>query len=153
MGVWLVTGATAGFGAAIARRAVRDGHRVVATGRRVARLEALRDELGADKCHIVDLDVRDRAATEALLKDLPAAWAEVDVLVRCVLACAVTRLLCGTSLASKSSPPIYPLPRVSPYPSPPPFFLPAWRSGKQCGPCAGPRGSACRKPGRLGDDD
>ncbi len=36
----LITGATAGFGEAIARRFVHDGHRVIATGRRAERLEA-----------------------------------------------------------------------------------------------------------------
>ena len=118
MAVWLVTGATSGFGAAIARRAVKDGHRVVAAGRRVARLEALRDELGADKCHIVDLDVRDRASTEALVKGLPPSFADVDVLVsggvvggrvpRCdasALAGAVMRV--GCSSAAVTSSPLY----------------------------------------------
>lgn len=41
-----VTGATAGFGAAIARRFVREGHRVIAGGRRQDRLDALKAELG-----------------------------------------------------------------------------------------------------------
>jgi len=77
----LVTGATSGFGAAIARRFVRDGHRVIATGRRAERLAALQADLGADKCHVVALDVRDRAATEGLVAALPAGWSEVDVLV------------------------------------------------------------------------
>ena len=76
-----VTGATAGFGAAIARRFVRDGHRVIATGRRVERLQALQAELGADRVHIAPLDVRDRAATEAFVAALPAGWEAVDVLV------------------------------------------------------------------------
>jgi 3-hydroxy acid dehydrogenase/malonic semialdehyde reductase len=76
-----VTGATAGFGAAIARRFVRDGHRVIATGRRVERLEALQAELGKERCYVAALDVRDRAATEAFVSSLPAGWETVDVLV------------------------------------------------------------------------
>ncbi|MBV8577922.1 MAG: SDR family NAD(P)-dependent oxidoreductase, partial [Acetobacteraceae bacterium] len=39
----LVTGASAGFGIAIARRFVRDGHRVIAAARRADRLRALRE--------------------------------------------------------------------------------------------------------------
>jgi 3-hydroxy acid dehydrogenase/malonic semialdehyde reductase len=77
----LVTGATSGFGSAIARRFVRDGHRVIATGRRVERLSALQSELGAERCHIQALDVRDRAATEGFVASLPAGWTDVDVLV------------------------------------------------------------------------
>jgi len=76
----LVTGATAGFGAAFARRFVRDGHRVIATGRRVERLEALAKELGE---HLlpVELDVTDTKAVTALPDNLPEAWRRIDVLV------------------------------------------------------------------------
>jgi 3-hydroxy acid dehydrogenase/malonic semialdehyde reductase len=77
----LVTGATAGFGATIARRFAQDGHRVVAVGRRSDRLEALRAELGADRVHTVQLDVRDSAVVAAALGSLPGDFAEVDVLV------------------------------------------------------------------------
>ncbi|KXV79852.1 malonic semialdehyde reductase, partial [Acetobacter malorum] len=42
----LVTGATAGFGHAIALRLVKDGYRVIATGRRQERLDALAKEAG-----------------------------------------------------------------------------------------------------------
>jgi len=75
-----VTGATAGFGATIARRFVRDGHRVVAAGRRRERLDALRGELG-DGVLPLELDVRDREGVTRAFAALPAKFAEVDVLV------------------------------------------------------------------------
>jgi 3-hydroxy acid dehydrogenase/malonic semialdehyde reductase len=77
----LVTGASAGFGAAISRRFAAEGHRIIAAGRRADRLEALAAELGADKVHVLVLDVRDRAAVEAAIAGLPADWAEIDLLV------------------------------------------------------------------------
>ena len=47
-----ITGATSGFGKAAVRRFVKDGWRVIGTGRRADRLQALVDELGADKMHL-----------------------------------------------------------------------------------------------------
>ena len=44
-----VTGASAGFGAAITKKFVTEGHRVVAAGRRQERLKALADELKTDR--------------------------------------------------------------------------------------------------------
>lgn len=76
----LITGATAGFGEAIARRFVRDGHRVIATGRRAARLDALQAELGAALLAL-PFDVTDAAAAAALPGSLPEGWREIDVLV------------------------------------------------------------------------
>ncbi len=76
-----ITGASAGFGAAFARRFVAEGHSVIISGRRVERLEALREELGAARVHAVPLDVRDRAQVEAIIAGLPPAFAEVDVLI------------------------------------------------------------------------
>ena len=76
----LVTGASAGFGDAIARRMVKDGHRVIATARRKDRLDALQKELGGDLLAFA-LDVTDKAAVAALPGSLPEGWREVDVLV------------------------------------------------------------------------
>lgn len=76
----LVTGATAGFGAAIARAYVARGDRVIAAGRRQDRLAALAAELGPALRPAV-LDVRDRAAVAAFAAALPPDWAAVDVLV------------------------------------------------------------------------
>ncbi len=76
----LITGATAGLGAAFARRFAEAGSRVIATGRREQRLAALRRELG-ERCHTAMLDVRDRAAVEAMVRALPEEFANVNVAV------------------------------------------------------------------------
>jgi 3-hydroxy acid dehydrogenase/malonic semialdehyde reductase len=78
--VVLVTGASAGFGAALVRRFARSGARVVAAARRTERLAALAAELG-DAVLPVELDVRDRAAVAAAIAGLPAPFAAIDVLV------------------------------------------------------------------------
>ena len=76
----LVTGATAGFGEATARRFVREGHKVIISGRRAERLAALADELG-EVVYPAQFDVQDRAAVVAAIEGLPDAFAEIDVLV------------------------------------------------------------------------
>jgi 3-hydroxy acid dehydrogenase/malonic semialdehyde reductase len=76
----LVTGASAGFGAAIARRLVADGWRVVACARRKDRLDALREELG-EGLLAHPLDVADAAAVAALPDALPQGWREIELLV------------------------------------------------------------------------
>lgn len=77
----LITGASAGFGDAIARRYVQEGHRVIATARRADRLAALQADLGADAVLPLVFDVRDRAAVAAAIAGLPAEWQDIDVLV------------------------------------------------------------------------
>ncbi|WP_411833817.1 SDR family oxidoreductase [Pseudoxanthomonas mexicana] len=77
----LITGATSGFGAAAARRFVQAGWRVVATGRRAERLQALAGELGEANVHPAVFDVRDADAMRAALDALPAGFADLDLLV------------------------------------------------------------------------
>lgn len=75
-----VTGASAGFGAAIARTFVKGGHRVIATARRKDRLLELSKELG-EALLPVELDVRDDAAIKSVAAGLPTEFADIDVLV------------------------------------------------------------------------
>ncbi len=75
-----ITGATSGFGAACARRFARDGARLVLTGRRTDRLEVLAQELDTD-VHLAHLDVRDGTEVETVVATLPAAFADVTVLL------------------------------------------------------------------------
>ena len=75
-----VTGASSGFGAAVARRFAASGARVVAAARRADRLKDLAAELGSQVLPVT-LDVRDRSAVAEVVAGLPAEFAEVDVLV------------------------------------------------------------------------
>ncbi|MBW8823513.1 MAG: SDR family NAD(P)-dependent oxidoreductase [Xanthomonadales bacterium] len=75
-----VTGATSGFGRAIATRFARQGWQIIASGRRMDRLEALRDELG-DEIHPLCFDIRDSDAIHAAIADLPESLQTIDLLV------------------------------------------------------------------------
>ncbi|WP_137173567.1 SDR family oxidoreductase [Massilia sp. HP4] len=75
-----ITGASAGFGAEMARTFVSHGHRVVLAARRADRIAELAGELG-DSALAVTLDVTSRASIEAALAGLPPEWRSIDVLV------------------------------------------------------------------------
>jgi serine 3-dehydrogenase len=75
----LITGATAGFGEAAARKFAGGGWRVIGTGRRAERLRALQDDLG-DVFLPLEIDMRDTTAVESLAK-LAAPWGDVDLLL------------------------------------------------------------------------
>jgi 3-hydroxy acid dehydrogenase/malonic semialdehyde reductase len=78
----LVTGASAGFGIAIARRFVQESKaRIIAVGRRRERLDALAGELGKDNVLPLPLDLRDRDAVLGAVEALPAPFREIDILV------------------------------------------------------------------------
>lgn len=76
----LITGATSGFGAEMARKFVQSGHKVIATGRRKDRLEGLAAELGAAFLPVA-MDVRDKSSINTALATLPPAWQAIDVLI------------------------------------------------------------------------
>jgi serine 3-dehydrogenase len=77
----LVTGASAGFGAAIAAKFADHGWRVVACARRAERLRELVDRFGAERVHTAAFDIRDEAAMRAALDALPEGFRDIDLLV------------------------------------------------------------------------
>ncbi len=77
-----ITGATSGFGEATARRFAEAGWKLVLTGRRKERLDALCAELSAKtEVHGLVLDVRDRKAMEQAIANLPAGFDKLRGLV------------------------------------------------------------------------
>ena len=78
--VWLVTGASSGFGRAIAEAAVAAGDTVIGTARRT---EALDDLVAAypDRVQAISLDVTDGERTDVVAADVLARYGRVDVLV------------------------------------------------------------------------
>lgn len=79
-GTVLITGTTSGFGQATARLFVKNGWKVIGTGRRAERLEALKDELG-EHFHGVAFDMMDEQAMRAAMNDLPEGFQNIDILV------------------------------------------------------------------------
>jgi NADP-dependent 3-hydroxy acid dehydrogenase YdfG len=79
-----ITGATAGFGKAIAYQFAQFGWNLVLTGRREDRLDEIEKDILANypvKVQTLCFDVRDRDKTEQMINDLPHDWKEIDVLV------------------------------------------------------------------------
>lgn len=80
----LITGATSGFGKAIAEKFAANKYSVIITGRR----KDLLHEVAKSIQHIfgvqvlpLHFDVRDKAAVKEMLSDLPQEWKAIDVLV------------------------------------------------------------------------
>lgn len=80
----LITGATAGFGEATARRFLANGHQVIATGRRVERLEMLKASLPENQQNdlfTLVLDVCNNTQVESLTANLPDDFSQITILV------------------------------------------------------------------------
>ena len=92
----LITGASAGFGKALAERLVAKGHRVIGCARRLDKLNALAENLGELFLPVV-MDVSDTASIPQIIADLPADFKQIDVLVN------NAGLALGTEPAHKAS--------------------------------------------------
>lgn len=80
----LVTGATAGFGRAIALKFASEGNRVIITGRRKERLDRLVAEIKTHfqiEAYPLAFDVREEAAVNHAIDTLPDDWKNIDILV------------------------------------------------------------------------
>lgn len=76
----LITGASAGFGKALAIRLIAQGHQVIGCARRVEKLNALADELGELFLPVV-MDVSDTNSIPQIIDNLPERFSQIDVLV------------------------------------------------------------------------
>ncbi|MGP5211540.1 SDR family NAD(P)-dependent oxidoreductase [Psychrobacter alimentarius] len=92
----LITGASAGFGKALAERLVANGHRVIGCARRIDKLNALADTLGENFLPVV-MDVSDTDSIPQIIADLPDDFKQIDVLVN------NAGLALGTEPAHKAS--------------------------------------------------
>ena len=92
----LITGASAGFGKALAERLVAKGHRVIGCARHLDKLNALAENLGELFLPVV-MDVSDTASIPQIIADLPVDFKQIDVLVN------NAGLALGTNSAQKSS--------------------------------------------------
>ncbi|WP_201580058.1 SDR family NAD(P)-dependent oxidoreductase [Psychrobacter sp. Pi2-52] len=92
----LITGASAGFGKALAERLVANGHRVIGCARRLDKLNALAETLGETFLPVV-MDVSDTASIPKIIADLPDDLKQIDVLVN------NAGLALGTEPAHKAS--------------------------------------------------
>jgi NADP-dependent 3-hydroxy acid dehydrogenase YdfG len=80
----LITGASAGIGAATAYAFANEGAKVLLCARRQEKLDAVAAEAlaqGAQAVHAFELDVRDSAAVAEAIANLPYEWRAIDVLV------------------------------------------------------------------------
>jgi NADP-dependent 3-hydroxy acid dehydrogenase YdfG len=78
-----ITGATAGFGKAIAEIFSKNGYDIIINGRRKERLDELEIELRKNGADVLKLpfDVRDNKAVEQAIQNLSDKWKNINILV------------------------------------------------------------------------
>ncbi len=79
----MITGATSGIGEACARKFGQKGYRLIITGRKASKLEAVASDMRSAGIEVLPLlfDVRDRDAARAAIEALPKEWSAIDVLI------------------------------------------------------------------------
>lgn len=77
----LITGATSGFGKAAAKLFAANGWKLILCGRRKERLEELQQSLSQVPVYIASFDVSVHEEVEAFAKEIPAEFADIDLLL------------------------------------------------------------------------
>ena len=79
-----ITGATSGFGKAIAEKFAEGGYQIIACGRRLERLQTLKKSLEQNfktKVLILNFDIQNRSEVETALNAIPEEWRQIDILI------------------------------------------------------------------------
>lgn len=76
----LITGATSGIGKATAHLFAQRGDRLILCGRRQERLDELQGVFDCET-HLLNFDVRERAAVFSAMESLPNDWKKIDLLI------------------------------------------------------------------------
>ncbi len=80
----LITGATSGIGEATARLLAKHNFRLIINGRRLERLNSLKEKIESEtatEIYILNFDVRNKVETEKAINKLPESWQNIDVLI------------------------------------------------------------------------
>jgi NADP-dependent 3-hydroxy acid dehydrogenase YdfG len=84
MKIVLITGATSGFGEACAYVFAKNGYKLILNGRRMDRLQSVKEKLEKeypDSCYLLPFDVQQRDAVSTAISSLPEEWQAIDVLI------------------------------------------------------------------------
>lgn len=79
-----ITGATSGFGEACAYKFAQNNYDLILNGRRVERLEELKQKLEEQfkvSCYLLPFDLQNQQAVFDSINSLPEQWKQIDVLV------------------------------------------------------------------------
>ncbi|RAZ52474.1 SDR family NAD(P)-dependent oxidoreductase [Campylobacter hyointestinalis] len=74
-----ITGASSGFGEALARGLSKEGFKLILLARRKDRLESLAKEL--ENTHIICADIRDKNAVFKAIDELPKEFKDIEILI------------------------------------------------------------------------